>query len=338
MGLRLLQEAFPWDLLVGSVVSNSLVVVLAALGLILILMPLGAKRKLFCLPLLLPLLIPVQHEIENGGLVITVFDVGQGLAVLLKTKSHALLYDTAAGIDEQINIANSVIIPSLQKAGIGRIDKLVISHGDNDHSGGVSAILDKLSVGVGYGSDSVTIPVSSDFQLNSCVRGLDWIWDEVRFQFLNPGSVFNDANNNSCVLRVSAANGSVLLPGDIELEAEIELSARYRELLASEVLIAPHHGSQSSSSYAFIKQVQPRFVVYSSGYKNQFAHPAAAVETKYASYDAIGFSTAATGMLKFDMSNGESTTYVHSHRHENQKYWRHQACAESADMFREPLN
>ena len=269
---------------------------------------------------------------------ITVFDVGQGLAVLIKTKSHALLYDTAAGIDEQNNLANSVIIPALRKSGIEQIDTLVISHGDNDHSGGLAAIMNNIPVSRVIGSDSVSISESSERQLEFCTRGHEWIWDEVRFQFLNPGNVFEDANNNSCVLKVSAVSGSILLPGDIEQEAEIELSMHYRNLLASSVLIAPHHGSHSSSSYAFIKQVQPHYVVFSSGYKNQFGHPASSVTAKYTSYNAIGFSTAQTGMLELDLGEEDSTVDVHSYRHENPRYWRHQAIGESADMFREPLN
>ncbi len=125
---------------------------------------------------------------------------------------------------------------------------------------------------------------------------------------------------------------SALLPGDIERETEYELSAALRTELNSTILLAPHHGSNSSSTFAFIKQVKPRHVIFSVAYRNQFGHPARSVIKRYLSFDALAYSTARLGMISFEISRSHATPYIGSYRRRNPRYWRHQAIGESADI------
>ncbi|NKB31803.1 MAG: MBL fold metallo-hydrolase [Pseudomonadales bacterium] len=268
--------------------------------------------------------LPVSERTLPGEFTLTIFDVGQGLAVLTETQNQTLLYDTGAGLDAQNNVANSSIIPFLRKRNIRSLSALVISHGDNDHSGGAAAVLKEVQVRKIFISGSVEIE-SAIAEL--CEEKVKWEWDGVKFQFLNQSGSFDyrNSNNGSCVLKVSGVGGSVLLPGDIEAEAEYDLSAHYKELLASTVLIAPHHGSKTSSSYAFIKRVLPEQVVYSAAYKSQFGHPAVEIQEKYLSYKAVGYSTAELGMISFEFRQDNTASGVSSFRRQHPRYWRHQA-------------
>lgn len=328
LSMQAIAESAANDGLIPVRLVSSLLFVTLVFGILLIMLPVPRHLKLFSIPLLLPLIKPLHMNTRPNEWRVDVFDVGQGLSVLVRTENHTLLFDTAAGSNRHSSIANTEIIPSLQAMNIKSLDRLVVSHGDNDHSGGVHSLYAQLPVKDFFASNSVSF---APLQINPCNSDIAWQWDGVQFQFLNGLEEYTDSNNNSCVLKVSGSEFSVLLPGDIEREAEYALSAHYRDALASSILIAPHHGSNSSSSYAFIKQVEPQYVVYSAAYKSQFGHPAPSVKKRYFSYGAEPLETAPLGMISFTLDEAGQEMKINSFRSDNPRYWCHQAIAESAD-------
>jgi len=227
---------------------------------------------------------------------VTVLDVGQGLAVLVRTRNHVLLYDTGTkwpGGDS----GNSVVLPTLNRAGIRSLDALVVSHSDADHSGGVQAVADNVELRSAFVSQSETHGLP---QVRRCRTGLSWRWDGVRFRFLHPspGGTWSD-NNGSCVLAIDTEEGhSVLLTGDIEAAAEEALLGSH-DFASFDLLVAPHHGSRTSSSTAFVTATQPSHVVFSVGYANRWGFPDPAVVSRWKDAGACVISTARYGALEF---------------------------------------
>jgi len=294
---------------------NTEVLLAATLGVLVLLLPVSRTYRYLALPLLLP----AKSPMDAPSVWLHVLDVGQGLAVILQTPNHALVYDTGAGEDAETNLGKSVVVPVLRHLGIDRLDALIVSHGDTDHAGGIPGIMAALPVGRRYGSESV-----AGFQVGaeSCLAGHSWTWDGVIFRFLHPTEEPMSANNNSCVLQVRLGEHSIMLPGDIEIPVERALALRYGEALQSDIVLAPHHGSTTSSSYAFIKQLQPAFVVFSAGYRNSFGHPAENVLSRYAEFGADTLSTFHTGMLSFQLLQGARKARVVSFREQYPRYWR----------------
>lgn len=250
-----------------------------------------------------------------GELWVDVLDVGQGLSVLLRTREHSLLYDTGAGSPTGWSAADAIVIPALRRLGVGRLDSLLISHGDNDHVGGMKVILKA------YPQASLLANTGG----SCCRAGQRWRWNGVSFEILHPQQTGATSNNDSCVLRIEAGNQAVLLPGDIEAAVEWDLALQFGGRLQSTLLIAPHHGSASSSSYPFIKSVNPEQVVFSAGYRNGFSHPATQIEARYREWGIASYNTAECGMPSFRLTDvpgeqaslGEPGRYRHKHR----KYW-----------------
>lgn len=319
--LEVMMKLVPNQGLIYFSSSDWVVLVMLGVATMILLLPTPFRVKTFSLPLFLPLLFPNTAKLNEGEWTLNVFDVGQGLAVLVKTREHSLLFDTAAGTGVHNSIANSEIIPSLRKQHINHLDALVISHGDNDHSGGARSLIDKFSVGTVFTNGAKEL---NQFNPSICSRGVNWWWNGVSFSFLHTPDEFKSSNNNSCVLRIAGLNQSALLPGDIERESEYALSAAFRAELGSTILLAPHHGSNTSSSYAFIKQVDPDHVVFSVAYRNQFGHPTQAVIDRYKSFNSKNYSTADLGMVSFDIGHSHQEPYIRGYRRANPRYWRYQ--------------
>ena len=249
-------------------------------------------------PLALALLLPVAAGvgIPAAQLRVTVMDVGQGLAVLVETAHHALLYD--AGPAYRLRDAGeSVVVPVLRHAGVRRLDALMISHDDQDHRGGAGTVLKAYPHARLIAPDRSGLP-AEDYQ--PCEAGLAWEWDGVRFRVLSPdmASRWQSDNDGSCVLRIEAPRASVLLPGDIERRREEELAASGL-LHATDLVLAPHHGSRSSSSAALVRGTSPRFVVFSAGYLNRWGFPATEIMRRWSEAGACLLDTAASGALVF---------------------------------------
>ncbi|HEX5685230.1 MAG TPA: DNA internalization-related competence protein ComEC/Rec2 [Ideonella sp.] len=269
----------------------------AALGLLggaLLVLPLPWRARLAGLPLLLPLLWPAIQRPAPGHFELLAADVGQGSAILVRTATHLMLHDTGPRYGQDNDAGQRVLLPLLRARGETRIDSLVVSHRDTDHVGGAPAILAALPVGElrtglepNHPLRESTGPGDRPVPHVDCEAGQTWQWDGVRFEVLHPPAHTWQhglkPNAMSCVVRVQDASGhSVLLTGDIETEQEKALVERLGPRLKSDILLVPHHGSQTSSTAAFLAAVQPKVAVAQVGYRSRFGHPHPAVLARYA--------------------------------------------------------
>jgi len=253
----------------------------------LLVMPIPWRLRVLAVPLALPLLMPPLAVPADGRFELLAADVGQGTSVLVRTRSHLLVYDAGPQYSRDSDAGERVLLPLLRARGETRIDRLVLSHRDSDHVGGAKALLNGIAVGDLSSSLEDSHPLLTLAPRHTrCEAGEAWQWDGVRFELLQPPADAYDrslkSNAMSCVLRVSSvASGSVLLTGDIEREQEAALVALLGDALKSDVLVVPHHGSKTSSTAAFLDAVQPRDAVFQAGYRNRFGHPAGEVVARY---------------------------------------------------------
>lgn len=271
----------------------------AAAGVLLLLLPAGAAPRRLGLVWLLPMFLPHQSQLPPGQFSLVALDVGQGLAVVVRTARHTLLYDSGPSFPSGFNAGAAVVTPFLRSAGVAGIDMLVQSHGDNDHSGGLAGVIDAVPIEQIISSAPERAPPG---RAQYCRAGQSWRWDGVRFDVLHPvpeEDLGLDSNNGSCVLRVSGRDYTLLLPGDIERTAERRLLERYGAAgLRAQVLVAPHHGSATSSTPGFIAAVAPDIVVFPVGYRNRFKLPDQAVAARYRQRRAKLLSTAEDGAIE----------------------------------------
>jgi competence protein ComEC len=298
---------------------------LALAGIACLLVPRGFPSRWLGVVLLLPLFATPPPGPRAGDLWITVLDVGQGLSVLARTERHALLYDAGPAFNAFSDSGSRVVLPYLRGEGIARLDALVVSHDDGDHSGGAGSVLEAVPVGMLWSS------LSSDHALLEtttwrapCTAGRKWVWDAVSFEFLHPREEVPSggsarANNRSCVLRIQAKGGRVLLTGDIERAAERELLRHTPKLLTAEALLVPHHGSASSSSPEFVKQVAPRYAIFTAGYRNRFGHPREDVLARYREAGSELLRTDSGGAIK--MRFEPEGIQVEAQRERARRYW-----------------
>lgn len=201
----------------------------------------------------------------DSYLKITVWDVGQGLSVLMQTPTQNILYDTGTPAVEM------ALLPNLRAMGVRQIDTLILSHHDDDHDGGFAELKKNLPI------KSIWAGQPEFYQgANHCTGGAHWTVNGVLFQFLTPSpdAVDKEKDNElSCVLRVTANGQSVLITGDLGNRGEAQLVKQYGSQLASQVFVLGHHGSKSSNSEAFLRAVSPSVAVASSGFANSFKHP-----------------------------------------------------------------
>lgn len=265
-------------------------IILSTLGVIWLLLPKGFPMRWLGLTLLIPMLFVQPKHPELGAMKVTVLDVGQGLSVVVQTQNRTLLYDTGPRYSAQSDSGSRIIMPFLRGEGVTRLDGLMLSHNDVDHSGGLNSVLAQVPVSW---LDS-SIPVDSAFgvtigrwpvNLMRCYAGQHWVWDNVEFDVLYPTIQSYDIeltdNNRSCVLKITSKYGSILLTGDIEKEAEAVLLETNLKALVSDVLVAPHHGSKTSSTPSFIQAVDPATTIFTVGYLNRFNHPKPIVIQRY---------------------------------------------------------
>jgi competence protein ComEC len=258
----------------------------ALVGAALLVLPLPWRVRALALPLMLPLFAPPVARPAEGRMHVTVADVGQGSAILVRTRSHALLHDTGAQFSPDSDAGTRVLLPLLRALGVHRLDLLMLSHRDSDHVGGAAAVLGALPVAALSSSLEATHPLLAARSHTRCTAGQRWQWDGVRFEVLHPQAgdynTVTKPNTLSCVLAVTDAAGQrVLLTGDLEAEQEQRLAHEHGAALRSTVLLVPHHGSKTSSTPAFVDAVAPRWAVVQAGYRNRFGHPAPEVEQRY---------------------------------------------------------
>lgn len=258
------------------------------------------RWRVVAVALVLPLLFPRVPRPAPGHFELVAADIGQGTAVLVRTAHHLLVYDAGPqyGLHGEGGDAGArVLLPLLHARGESRIDMLMLSHRDTDHVGGAGALMRelpprRLSSSLEPGHPLLQVAQQVGAEATRCAAGQSWNWDGVQFDVLQPepataqGLADQQAgrikpNAMSCVLRVSGASGSALLTGDIERPQELALVSRLGTALRSDLLVVPHHGSQTSSSELFLDTVQPRVAVIQAGYRNRYHHPAAPVVARY---------------------------------------------------------
>ena len=296
---------------------------LALLAAALLLAPAGLPGRWLAPLLLLPLW-RTPPTPPPGQFEVTQLDVGQGNATVVVTHAHTLVYDTGPKYSEQFDTGAAVVVPYLRQRGIAHIDRLVISHSDNDHIGGTASVLAALPVGEVLSSTPAAI---THPQRRACQRGQQWRWDGVQFQMLHPApATWLTGNDRSCVLRITAPGGSVLLTGDIEAVAEAQLTRLFGTALASDVLQIPHHGSNSSSSRRFLTAVDPSWALVGAGYRNQWEFPREAILARYTARDVRVLDTICSGAITLTVG-ADGITITEQHRLGARRYWHHQ-CGE----------
>ena len=306
--------------------SYSVVFVLM-LGFILIILPRGVPGKFLCVPLIGSLVLMPHHQ--RSPLTVSVLDVGQGLSVVVRTEGHTLVYDTGSGREEGFNTGKSVVAPYLRYRGVQSLDMLVVSHSDNDHAGGAAslvALFHPLQIFLGeqieWGmkAEIENEKVSTSF----CSADKRWVWDEVSFQFLSPDQSLEKSgisnNNRSCVLQIQYKDQTIILPGDIEAEVERQLQKDKKIAQPITLLVAPHHGSKTSSTPSFVRTLKPEHVVFSTGYKHHFGHPAAAVVARYQREKSALWNTSEHGAIEFTWDK-QGYLHIMSTRRVKKRYW-----------------
>ena len=304
----------------------------AALGLL----PLPWRLRLLALPLLLPMLMPSPDRPPEGHFELTAVDVGQGTAVLVRTRRHLLVYDAGPQYGRDSDAGDRVLLPLLRARGEPRIDALMLSHRDADHVGGARALLGAMPVGAMLSSLEAAHPLRVAGPPHThCVAGTAWTWDGVGLEIMAPQATAYrlDARPNalSCVLRIASAEGHVaLLTGDIERAQERALvGSGEPDRLRSDVLLVPHHGSRTSSTEAFLAAVQPRTAVVQAGYRNRFGHPAADVRARYAARGIALVETTRCGAWRW-RSTAPGVGYCH--RDAARRYWHHRLVESPAEQ------
>jgi competence protein ComEC len=249
---------------------------------------------------------------------VRMLDVGQGLAVVLRTRQRTMLYDTGAAYRGGSDMATRAVLPYLSAQGTRKIDRLVVSHSDIDHSGGTAAVLAGIEVERVLAGEPDTMTAG---RITGCRRGQAWRWDGVAFRVLHPSrNAGHSGNDASCVILVEAGDARLLLTGDIESGVE-------RALVASGVLggvdaaIVPHHGSNTSSSMAFVRAVSADVVLVSAGYRNRWGLPRPAVVKRWLDSGAIVLETARDGAIGFRLCDRAGLLRLSRHRLQSRRLW-----------------
>lgn len=296
-------------------VPHTWMLVAACIGVLILLAPIGFPGRYVGLIWCLPLFLYQPAAPKPGEMWLTLLDVGQGLSAVVQTQKHILVFDAGPRLSENFDMGDSVVMPFLHSLNAKQVDMLVVSHGDNDHIGGASAILKQIPVLSVKTSVPDKLPNAS-----YCLRGESWQWDNINFSFLYPtGDRLVLGNDSSCVLRVTNGKQTILLTGDIEKSAEKFLVENAVEELPADIMVAPHHGSKTSGLAKFLNAVKPQYVLFPIGYRNRYHFPNASVVMKYQDLGTIQLDSVHSGAIQFQLAENKITP--NSYRLEHQKYW-----------------
>lgn len=294
---------------------------LGVAGVLVLLLPPGFPLRGIGGLLLVPMLVVSVHPpVPDSGFRLTLLDVGQGMAVVVRTASHTLLYDAGPRYGDRFNTGAAVVVPYLRSLGITRLDRLIVSHGDSDHAGGVGSVIASMRL-----LDLKRAPDPGEqLRAGHCQAGMRWTWDGVEFTILHPRNRYDDPgaeNDHSCVLRVRAGRHGVLLTGDIERSAESELLRMESMGLRSDLIVVPHHGSATSSSDEFVDAVRPTMAWVSAGYANRWGFPKPEVVDRYRRIGAPVWTTAEYGALEIAIDPRRGLGEPRRWREESRRYW-----------------
>ena len=290
----------------------------AVTGVLIVLAPRGVTLRWLGFAWMLPMIAMRPAPIGPGAYRMTVLDVGHGLSVVVETARHVLVYDTGPRVGTRLDAAALAVLPYLAWRGHDRVDRVVLSHGDADHVGGYGRLAESATIG----SMVANGPVGAYLPDVGCTAGLGWDWDGVSFEVLYP---FDERpgfdNAHSCVVRIAGSGGSALLTGDVERRGEQALVARSGPRLATDVLVAPHHGSATSSTRRFLRSVSPRIALFSASEHGRFRLPHPDVVSRYAEAGIATYSTSRCGAVTIEFPAGKAPRIARLEREADRRYW-----------------
>jgi competence protein ComEC len=292
---------------------------LAMLGALWLLMPRGVPARTLGLFLFLPLLWPAATPLADGEFMAYMLDVGQGEAFVVRTRDHAVIYDAGARFPSGFDVGEATVVPALHALGVERVDRLIVSHGDNDHAGGAAAVAAAWpGIAVESGEPArLTIPATQ------CLAGESWNWNGVEFRIVHPREPLSSIDNDRCcVLAVRSGGSELVLPGDITKAVEPEVAASLGPAPPHLILQIPHHGSKTSSSTDFIAALHPGLGLISAGYMNRFHHPNGSVLTRYAVAGVDLLNSAQAGFVAIRFAPDATPQVVERGRRDRHPYWR----------------
>ena len=317
---------FPADSGFVSLPLGTSIATLAAVlfAVIMLLLPKGVPLRWLGL---LPLGLQAAFAAPEPPLRVVVLDVGQGLAVVVETPNHSAVYDTGSEFSDRFSAGDGIIAPYLWSRGRAKIDATIVSHEDGDHAGGFASLQQSIASRQLMTGPAVNFApeVVDDSLVRHCRSGQSWRWDAVEFSILSPPDKatveIESGNNSSCVVQIRWRDVTVLLPGDIERRGEI-LLATHDGLSSApiDLLVAPHHGSKTSSTAGFVHRLAPEHVVFSAGYKHQFGHPHATVVDRYRTAGTTLWRTAEQGAVVFTWSAAGELSVETAREH--RRWWR----------------
>ena len=308
---------------------------MAMVGVVWLLLPRGATMRWVGAAAMLPMFMVLPPAPKEGELWVTLLDVGQGLATVVRTADHTLVYDTGPSWNPDADTGNRIVAPYLRGEGVRTLDALIVTHADDDHSGGAKSIIDLRKpkwVLTSMEREHQSLLGATEWMRCEWTEdgGDQWRWDGVDFEIIHPDkdaykSAGAKTNDLGCTLKISAPGGTVLMTADIEKLSENQLLERFKDepaVLKSDVLVVPHHGSRTSSTDAFIDAVAPTMALVPVGYRSRFRHPNAVVMERYAARKIPVFRTDLLGAitLKFPAdANGKPS--LSAFRQERRRYW-----------------
>lgn len=311
---------------------------LALLGLVVAFLPRGVPGSVLGWALAFPALAWIPPGPPYGAWDAVALDVGQAGAVVIKTARHNVLFDTGLRHSATVDSASRVIWPYFRSSGVSHLHSLVVSHADIDHVGGLRSLLETMSVEQAYSSFSIdswlrreagmidTVDTTPRPRaMTPCHQGQQWEVDGVRFQMLWPPSDHyssqhassRERNDRSCVLRIQGLHHSLLLTGDISAASEQELLNH--GLGNNDAVMAPHHGSNSSSSLGFVDTAQADHAVMQAGAWSRYGHPHPAVVRRWENTGAKVWRTDLHGAVI--MQSRESGLHMQGERQRKRRYW-----------------
>jgi competence protein ComEC len=293
-------------------VAVSLLATLAA-----VLLP-GRGLKLLAGVLLATLLLRLPPLPAHGAFELTVLDVGHGLAAVVRTATHVVVFDTGPGWRGGAAAARVALVPYLRSLGVRQIDLVVVSHDDNDHAGGMETLSRSFAVPALLGEAAHATGISS----RPCRAGDAWDWDGVRFTVIHPpaGSRFR-GNDASCALRIDGPGGSAMLLADPESRAEV---AMLRQPLAVDIAVVPHHGSATSSSTPLVAAVGASLALVSNGYGNRWGFPRPEVVQRWQHAGARVLTTAEGGAISVEVAPESGIGPARPWRAQRRRWWQRQ--------------
>lgn len=294
----------------------------AFIGILLLLAPRGFPARITGVVWLLPLIFYLPAGPKHQEVWFDLLDVGQGLAAVVRTQNHTLIYDAGPKFGE-MDAGEAILVPFLRASGVGSVDTMVISHGDDDHFGGAFSVVKTLPV------KNIITSVPEKFAgviaAQHCYAGQFWQWDGIKFTFLHPEQKTEHKildNQASCVLRIDDGKNSILLTGDIEKAAEKEMIKSESKNLRATILVVPHHGSATAALPEFVESISPQYALFPVGYLNRFNFPADSVVNLYRDLGAKILTTADSGQITFEFdANNQQDLKPQLYRILHKSYW-----------------